>query len=250
MDAASLDALLRGVAGGVVSVSEAAERLSVLATSDLGFARVDAHRELRTGWPEAIYCPGKTSAQIAAIATDLLSRPGGPVVATRATPEDHAACASLGEGTYDEVGRVLVLRRAAEAAPLGHIAIVTAGTADLPVAQEAATVAEAMGAKVVRVTDVGVSGIHRTLAAQGDLRAADAVIVVAGMEGALPSVIGGLVSTPVIAVPTSVGYGSSFGGIAALLAMLNSCAPGIAVMNIDNGYGAAVHAGRILRGRP
>jgi pyridinium-3,5-biscarboxylic acid mononucleotide synthase len=249
MDAVSLDALLRGVADGSVPVSAAVERLSALPTSDLGYAQIDTHREVRTGWPEVIYCPGKTPEHIRGIAADMLARPGGPVLATRASAEDAAFCADLG-GDYDAVGRVLTFRRAVEDAPIGHVAIVTAGTADIPVAQEAATVADAMGIKVTRVTDVGVAGLHRTLAAQETLRAADVVIVVAGMEGALPSVIGGLVASPVIAVPTSVGYGASFEGLSALLGMLTSCAPGIAVMNIDNGYGAAVHAARILRTRP
>lgn len=248
MDAASLDAVLRGVADGVISVEEAAARLSVLPTSDLGFAQIDTHREMRTGWPEVIYCPGKTPTHIRDIAADMLSRPGGPVLATRASVADAAACEDL-HPDYDAVGRVLIFRRAAEDEPIGHIAVVTAGTADLPVAQEAATIAEAMGIKVTRVTDVGVAGIHRTLAAADTMRAADVLIVVAGMEGALPSVIGGLVAAPVIAVPSSVGYGASFDGLAALLGMLTSCAPGIAVMNIDNGYGAAVLAARILRAR-
>lgn len=218
--------------------------------ADLGFARLDTHREARTGLAEVIWCPGKEPAHIRQIAATMLEQPGGPVLATRADTAAFEAVADLTpEVRYDEVGRVIVLRGAVEQAPIGHVAVVTAGTADLPVAQEALTVAEALGAKVTRITDIGVAGLHRTLAAQDELRAADVLIVVAGMEGALPSVIAGLVPTPVIGVPTSVGYGASFGGIAALLAMLNSCAPGIAVVNIDNGFGAAVLAARILRSR-
>ena len=247
MDAERLAALLDAVARGDVTPTEAGEYISRLPVSDLDFARIDTHRELRTGLPEVIYCPGKTPDQVRAIAATMLEHPGGALVATRADPEHFAAVHGLSdEIRYDETGRTIVLR-AASGAPLGLIAVVTAGTADLPVAHEAMAVAEALGAKVARIADLGVAGLHRTLAAQSELRAADVLIVVAGMEGALPSVIAGLVSSPVIAVPTSVGYGASFGGLAALLAMLNSCAPGIAVVNIDNGFGAAALAARILK---
>ena len=249
MDAERLASLLDAVARGDVTPAEAGEYISRLPVSDLDFARVDTHRELRTGLPEVIYCPGKTPEQVRAIATEMLSHPGGALVATRADPAHFSAVHDLADGiAYDDVGRTIVLR-AASGAPLGLIAVVTAGTADLPVAHEAMAVAEALGAKVSRIADIGVAGLHRTLAAQSELRAADVLIVVAGMEGALPSVIAGLVSSPVIAVPTSVGYGASFGGMAALLAMLNSCAPGIAVVNIDNGFGAAALAARILKSR-
>jgi len=247
VDAERLAALLDAVARGDVTPSEAGEFISRLPVSDLDFARIDTHRELRTGLPEVIYCPGKTPEQVRAIAITMLEHPGGALVATRAEPVHFAAVHELSdEVRYDEVGRTIVLREAS-GAPLGLIAVVTAGTADLPVAHEAIAVAEALGAKVARIADIGVAGLHRTLAAQADLRAADVLIVVAGMEGALPSVIAGLVSSPVIAVPTSVGYGASFGGLAALLAMLNSCAPGIAVVNIDNGFGATALAARILK---
>jgi hypothetical protein len=250
VDAHSVETLLQAVARGDVTPLEASERLARLPMVDLGFAVVDTHRELRTGLPEVIYCPGKTAAQIRGIARELLSHPGGPVLATRADPDAFEAVRGLGdEVRYDEIGRVVVLRGAPEAAPTGSITIVTGGTADLPVAREAAVTAEALGAKVTVVPDIGVAGLHRTLAAQGELRDADVVIAVAGMEGALASVVAGMVSSPVIAVPTSVGYGASFGGLAALLAMLNSCALGVAVVNIDNGFGAAVLATRILRGR-
>ena len=249
MDAERLASLLDAVARGDITPTEAGEFISRLPVSDLDFARIDTHRELRTGLPEVIYCPGKTPEQVRAIAAEMLSHPGGALVATRADPAQFAAVHDLSEEVrYDEVGRTIVLR-AHHGAPLGLVAVVTAGTADLPVAHEAIAVAEALGAKVTRIADIGVAGLHRTLAAQSDLRAADVLIVVAGMEGALPSVIAGLVASPVIAVPTSVGYGASFGGLAALLAMLNSCAPGIAVVNIDNGFGAAALAARILKAR-
>lgn len=248
MDASSLERLLAAVARGDVTPEEATQRLIHMPFEDLPFARLDTHRELRTGLPEVIYCPGKTTAQIREIARRLLAHPGGPLLATRADAAAFDAVRDLrSDVEFDEVGRIIVLRRAPEDAPLGTVAIVSAGTSDLPVAQEAMTVAEALGCKCMQITDVGVAGLHRTLAAQEDLRAADVLIVVAGMEGALPSVVAGLVGSPVIAVPTSVGYGSSFGGLAALLAMLNSCAPGIAVVNIDNGFGAAVLATRIVR---
>jgi len=247
VDAERLASLLDAVARGDVTPVEAGEYISRLPVSDLDFARIDTHRELRTGLPEVIYCPGKTPEQVRAIAAEMLAHPGGALVATRAEPAHFTAVHDLADGiTYDDVGRTIVLR-AAHGAPLGHIAVVTAGTADLPVAHEAIAVSEALGAKVSRIADIGVAGLHRTLAAQSELRAADVLIVVAGMEGALPSVIAGLVSSPLIAVPTSVGYGASFGGMAALLAMLNSCAPGIAVVNIDNGFGAAALAARILK---
>jgi pyridinium-3,5-biscarboxylic acid mononucleotide synthase len=249
VDAERLASLLDAVARGDITPSEAGEFIARLPVADLDFARIDTHRELRTGLCEVIYCEGKTPQQVRQIAAEMLTHPGGALVATRAGAEHYAAVSDLSDAVrYDAVGRTIVLR-ASSGAPLGLVAVVTAGTADLPVAHEAITVAEALGAKVTRIADIGVAGLHRTLAAQSDLRAADVLIVVAGMEGALPSVIAGLVSSPVIAVPTSVGYGSSFGGLAALLAMLNSCAPGIAVVNIDNGFGAAALAARILKAR-
>lgn len=247
MDAASVSALLEAVARGEITPDEATERLARLPVVDMGFARVDTHRELRTGLPEVIFCPGKTPEQIRAISLELLDHPGGALLATRADEAAFAAVEDVAE-RYDPVGRVIVLR-APEVAPTGTVTIVTGGTADLPVAREAGTTAQALGMKVTERADIGVAGLHRTLAAQSDLRAADVVIAVAGMEGALPSVVAGLVSCPVVAVPTSVGYGSSFGGLAALLAMLNSCAAGVSVVNIDNGFGAAVVAARILSGR-
>ena len=247
MDPASVERLLEAVARGEISAREATERLAHLPVADLGFARVDTHRELRTGLPEVIYCPGKTPEQVRAIARELLAHPGGALLATRADEATWRAVEDIAT-RYDAVGRMIVLREA-DVVPLGSVAVVTGGTSDLPVAREASVTAGVLGMKVTEISDIGVAGLHRTLAAQSDLRAADVVIVVAGMEGALPSVVAGLVSSPVIAVPTSVGYGASFGGLAALLAMLNACSVGISVVNIDNGFGAAVVAARILQAR-
>jgi NCAIR mutase (PurE)-related protein len=249
VDRATLDALLEAVALGQVTPAEATQRLERLPFIDLRYAKVDTHRQLRTGLPEVIYAPGKTAEQIRGIAGALLSEPGGPLLVTRASPEVFSSLRTLApEATYSELGRTIVLR-SDDAAPIGLAGVVTAGTSDLPVAEEAASTLEAASVKVERIADVGVAGLHRLLSESDRLRAADVLIVAAGMEGALPSLVGGMVSCPVIAVPTSVGYGSSFGGLAALLAMLNSCAPGIAVMNIDNGFGAAALAIRILRAR-
>ena len=245
MDRNELRALLADVAAGDASVDDAVGRLSALPQggfTDLGFARVDAHRAVRTGDPEVVYGAGKTSEQVVEIVRTL-SRNGLALV-TRATPEAVDAVRAewpdaLVSGDCVAVG---ALPR-----PRGIVTVVTAGTSDLPVADEAAFVARAFGSTVERVTDVGVAGIHRLLAAQADLDRADCLVVVAGMEGALPSAVGGLVGVPVVAVPTSVGYGASFHGLAALLGMLNSCAPGVAVCNIDNGFGAGVFASRVAR---
>jgi hypothetical protein len=247
VDRLTLDALLDAVAAGQVTPIEAAERLEHLPFADLAYARVDTHRLLRTGLPEVVYAPGKTLQQIRGIAGTLLASPGGPLLITRAGRDVFETVRPLApEATYSELGRTVVLR-AEIGAPLGSVGVVTAGTSDLPVAEEAAVTLEAASAKVERIADVGVAGLHRLLAVSDRIRAHDALIVVAGMEGALPSLVGGMVACPVIAVPTSVGYGSSFGGLAALLAMLNSCAPGVAVVNIDNGFGAAALAIRMLR---
>jgi pyridinium-3,5-biscarboxylic acid mononucleotide synthase len=212
---------------------------------DLGFARVDTDRLGRTGDPEVVYAAGKTADEVVAIVATLReAAPGRPALVTRATPETVAALAArwpdlLVERTTVAVGPL--------PAPAGRVAVVSAGTSDEPVATEAAVTLRVHGAGVVRVTDVGVAGLHRVLAARPALDDADVVVVVAGMEGALPSVVGGLVGTPVVAVPTSVGYGASFGGLSALLGMLNSCAPGVVVCNIDNGFGAGVFASRVAR---
>ncbi|WP_433496571.1 nickel pincer cofactor biosynthesis protein LarB [Sphaerimonospora sp. CA-214678] len=214
---------------------------------DLGYARIDLDRETRQGLPEIVYGPGKQASEIVGIVTVLLGRNTGPVLVTRVEPD--AATAVLGRvagGRYDRDARLLVWR---EARQIEHtVAVVTAGTADGPVAAEAAAVACALGLRTKLIRDVGVAGLHRVLAAVDDLRAADSVIVIAGMEGALASVIGGLVETPVIAVPTSTGYGAALEGVTALLAMLTSCAAGITVVNIDSGFGAAMAAFRLTRG--
>lgn len=215
---------------------------------DLGFARVDHDRRARTGYPEVIYGGGKTPAQVDEIFACLAER-NPNVLATRVEPAAAALVrARFADAVHDELARVVYLQRDATVRGKGEIAVVCAGTADLPVAREARLTAQVMGNPVREICDVGVAGLHRLMAAMPQIAPARVVIVVAGMEGALASVVGGLVSVPVIAVPTSVGYGASFGGLAALLAMLNSCAPGVTVVNIDNGYGAAHAASVINRG--
>jgi NCAIR mutase (PurE)-related protein len=246
VDRGEILALLEAVQAGRVDVGAALARLRRLPYEDLGFAKVDQHRALRGGAPEAIFCPGKTPEQVVAIAERLADHHAN-ILATRARPEVVAAIAGAGlPHAWHETARLVVVRPEAGEG-VGLIAVAAAGTADLPVAEEAALVAEALGNRVERITDCGVAGLHRLLAHYDRLAEANAIVAVAGMEGALPSVIGGLVDRPVIAVPTSVGYGASFGGIAALLAMLNSCAPGVSVVNIDNGYGAAHQASQINR---
>ncbi len=236
---------------GTTSIDAALKQLRRLPVEDLGFARLDTHRELRLGMPEAVYAEGKTREQVLAIARRLLESTTSPVLVTRAAPETGAALEqTFPEATYDPSARLVVVRseeRANAREDLGTTAVVTAGTSDIPVAQEAALTLEAMGGKVERISDVGVAGLHRLLEVQDVLQEADVVIVVAGMEGALPTLVGGLTPAPVIAVPTSVGYGASFEGLAALLGMLNSCSAGILVTNIDNGFGAAAAALRLLR---
>ena len=241
--------LLQETRSGATTVDEALNALRRLPVDDVGFAQLDLHRELRQGLPEAIYAEGKTPEQTVEIAGRLLQGTTAPVLATRVSPETAEALLDKHpEASYSEPGRVVVLRaEQRRPMPLGTAAILSAGTSDLPVAEEAAVTAEALGIAVDRVTDVGVAGLHRLLDIQDKLHQSDVVIVVAGMEGALASLVGGIASAPVVAVPTSVGYGASFGGLAALLAMLNSCAAGITVCNIDNGFGAAVFAARVLR---
>ena len=239
-------ALLRQVADGQVDINAALDRLSQDPLESLPFATIDHHRALRQGYPEVILGQGKTTEQVVAIADRIAARGEGFLV-TRATGE---ALRTLGErfpnAEMNAVARCAYLAPR-EPVPMGRgtVLIVTAGTSDLPVAEEAAVTARALGNTVERLTDVGVAGIHRVLAGADALTKAAVVIVIAGMDGALPSVVGGLVARPVIAVPTSVGYGASFGGVAALLAALNSCAAGVTVVNIDNGFGAAVAASRI-----
>ena len=213
---------------------------------DLGYARVDHHRALRQGVAEVIYCAGKTAEQTRGIAQAMLRRGAENILLTRVRPEHYAAVRDLDEDVeYHEAARIVVVRRRPVAMPETHICVVTAGTSDLPVAEEAAITAEVLGNRVDRVYDAGVAGLHRLLASAETLMRANALVVVAGMEGALPSVVGGLVDRPVIAVPTSVGYGANFGGLSALLTMLNSCASGISVVNIDNGFGAGYIASQI-----
>jgi len=248
MERERVRALLEDVASGETSAQDALERLSRLPFVDTPSARVDTHRALRHGLPEVVFAPGKTPEQVAEIVSALRAAEQ-PVLVTRAEPELAAALAGrLPEGDHDPDSRTLWFGPS-EVPVLGKgtIAVVSAGTADLPVAREAAAVARRFGNKVETLFDVGVAGLHRLLAADETLRSARVLIVVAGMEGALPSVVGGLVGRPVIAVPTSVGYGAAFGGLAALLGMLNSCASNVSVVNIDNGFGAAYVATLINR---
>ena len=239
--------LLAEVERGTLTPQAAATRLANLPFEDLGHARIDHHRTLRTGLPEVIYAAGKTPAQTAEIFSRMASS-GADVLATRVTP-DHATAvtAQIPAATYNETARTITLRQSTAADPVGQIAILCAGTSDVPIAEEAATTAELFGCGVTRLYDVGVAGLHRLLAVRPQLAMADVVIVCAGMEGALPSVVGGLLAVPVIAVPTSVGYGASFAGTTALLGMLNSCSPNVTVVNIDNGFGAAYTATLIAR---
>jgi pyridinium-3,5-biscarboxylic acid mononucleotide synthase len=244
VDRLGLRRLLDDVRAGHLDPEAALERLCRLPYDDLRFAKVDLHRALRAGGPEAIFCQGKTPAQVVTILARLVAEHEN-VLATRAGEDVAAAVAAAGIPHAYHADARLVIGRPARADALGLIAVVAAGTADLPVAEEAALVAEALGNRVERAYDCGVAGLHRLLDQYDLLAEANAVVAVAGMEGAMPSVIAGLVDRPVIAVPTSVGYGTSFGGIAALLAMLNSCAAGVSVVNIDNGYGAAHQASQI-----
>jgi pyridinium-3,5-biscarboxylic acid mononucleotide synthase len=247
--AEQLESLLAEVAAGRLTPKGALERLRHLPFEDLPFARVDHHRSLLQGQPEVVFCEGKTADQVVAIC-ERLEVVSGSFLGTRAS---EAVANRLQERfpktVWNPLARTVHLAgdRPALTPEAGSILVVSAGTSDLPVAEEAAVVAEAFGHTVERLVDVGVAGLHRLLASADQLRGARVVIVVAGMEGALPSVVGGMVAAPVIAVPTSIGYGASFGGLAALLAMLNSCAAGVTVVNIDNGFGAAAAASRICR---
>lgn len=239
--------LLAAVERGSVSTEAAAGRLATLPFEDLGHSRVDHHRSLRSGLPEVIYAAGKTPEQTAAI-FEALAADGVDVLATRV---DAATAEVLGsrypQANYNAMARTVALRQKTSGALEGYVAVVCAGTSDIPVAEEASVTAETFGTQVTRLYDVGVAGLHRLLAVREQLTNAHVVIVCAGMEGALPSVVGGLVGVPVIAVPTSVGYGASFSGAAALLGMLNSCSPNVTVTNIDNGFGAAYTAVLIAR---
>jgi pyridinium-3,5-biscarboxylic acid mononucleotide synthase len=268
MNAESLRELLDAVRQGRTSIEDAIGRLRDLPYEDLGYARLDHHRALRTGYPEAVFCQGKTPAQVAEIIQKLSGR-HPRVIGTRASEDAaRATIAAVPGARYHPLPRMIVVDRAAEADPLGDraaelapasakekggqsdppfIVVCSGGTSDLPVAEEAALTAEILGTRVVRLWDVGVAGIHRLIEHRGVIAEARAIVAVAGMEGALPGIVAGLAACPVIAVPTSIGYGANLGGLAALLTMVNSCAPGVAVVNIDNGFGAGYTAHMIAR---
>jgi NCAIR mutase (PurE)-related protein len=246
MNPSALLELLAKVQRGAVTPDEASAKLAKLPFEDLGYAKIDHHRSLRSGLPEVIYAAGKTAEQTAGIFARMAAT-GVAVLATRASTEVFEAVHALVPGAVHYESANIVASSAVRPQPAGRIAVVCAGTSDLPVAEEAAVTAELFGVQVARVYDVGVAGLHRLLAQREVLAEVDAIIVCAGMEGALPSVVGGLVGVPVIAVPTSVGYGASFAGAAALLGMLNSCSPNVTVVNIDNGFGAAYSATLIAR---
>lgn len=240
-------ALLSDVKNGNLEISQAIEKLKHLPFEDLGFAKIDHHREIRTGYPEVIYCPGKTNEQIRAIVKVLLAKKGN-ILASRASQEVFDAIKDLSpQMEYFSVARTIFIEQIEVKKSSAKVLIVTGGTSDIPVAEEAFVTAEKLGCTVERLYDVGVAGIHRLLANKHRLDSVQVIIAVAGMEGALPSVVGGLTDKPVIAVPTSIGYGANFGGLAALLAMLNSCASGVGVVNIDNGFGAGFLASTIIR---
>ncbi len=250
MDQIKLEEVLSSVKKGELSVNEALKRLKSLPFENLGFARLDLHRDLRQGLPEVVFCQNKTPEQIITIMERLWEH-HDHVLGTRLSPEAASNVQKgLPQALYDPISRLLRLSRGErplpeDDAPFGMV--ISGGTSDQPVAEEAAMTLEFLGSRVIRAYDIGVSGVHRLLDQHALLTEADVIISVAGMEGALTSVVGGLVSCPVVGVPTSVGYGANFQGVAALLAMLNACAPGIAVVNIDNGFGAAVYAHSILR---
>ena len=247
MNEKALRDLLASVRDGEVGTDEAVEQLRRLPFEEMGFATVDHHRAIRCGFPEVIFCPGKTTEQIRRIFQSLAAE-GNNVLASRAEPEVYEAVAKdFPSCEYHESARAVTLAQGPQGKSVGHIAVVAAGTSDLPVADEARVTAEIMGGRVTTHYDVGVAGLHRLLAHGEALQAARVIVCVAGMEGALASVVGGLVAVPVIAVPTSVGYGASFGGLAALLAMLNSCASGVSVVNIDNGFAGGYIAAMINR---
>lgn len=242
-----LNKLLTGVKNGTVDINDALEQLKDFTVKDLGYATIDTHRELRTGYPEVIYGQGKTPEQVAGIIQFMLTRDNN-ILATRATVEMYEKVKEVcPDAQFNPVARTIAVKKKDIAAPPTYIAVITAGTSDLPVAEEAAVTAEIFGNRVERVVDVGVAGIHRLYNKLDVIRKARVCVVVAGMEGALPSIVGGLVDKPVIAVPTSVGYGANFGGLSALLGMLTSCASGTSVVNIDNGFGAGFLASMINR---
>lgn len=242
MDRDQIEQLLRAIAAGTTSPEEGMQRLRFMPYEDIGFARIDHHRALRQGIPEVIYCEGKTVEQVVRIAERILARQSDLLATRVASATAHALMALEPHAEYNELARTVTVRQTERPGTTGAILVVSAGTSDLPVAEEAVVTARALGSTVQTVYDVGVAGLHRLLDTHAQLMAARVIVVVAGMEGALASVVGGLVDKPVIAVPTSVGYGANFHGLAPLLAMLNSCAAGIAVVNIDNGFGAGYMA--------
>lgn len=245
MDYSFLENILNEVAKGETKPDKAIELLKNLPFEDLGFANIDQHRNIRTGYPEAIFCEGKTPMQVTSIVERMITN-NTNIMATRASKEVYELIRDIApDAVYHELARIIVIKKKEVLLSNKKIAVITAGTSDIPVAEEAAITAETIGNRVDRIYDVGVAGIHRLLARLDQIRAANVIIVVAGMEGALASVVGGLVDKPVIAVPTSVGYGANFGGISALLTMLNSCSTGIGVVNIDNGFGAGYLASNI-----
>ncbi len=247
MNVKDIEKLLQDVRKGETSVEEALDTLKNFPYTDLGFARIDNHRELRTGYPEIVYCAGKSIEQIVKI-FKVMSETENNVIGTRANSDMFEAVKkTTKDAVYYRDARIISVQRKKPEAPLSQVAVITAGTSDMPVAEEAAITAELLGNNVLRIYDAGVAGIHRLVDKLPEIRTCRVVIVIAGMEGALASVVGGLVDIPVIAVPTSVGYGASFGGISALLAMLTSCSTGVTVVNIDNGFGAGFSASMINR---
>ncbi|MFO7575101.1 MAG: nickel pincer cofactor biosynthesis protein LarB [Bacteroidales bacterium] len=247
MNISDLKKLLDNVRTGKVQVDEALEELKYFPYADLGYAKIDLHREIRTGYPEIVYCSGKTIEQVKGIFSLMADRENN-IIGTRATPEMFTAVKEiLPDALFHDEARIISRKTHEYEKPETAVAVITAGTSDIPVAEEAAVTAELLGNDVVRIYDAGVAGIHRLIDKLPDIKRCKVVIVIAGMEGALASVVGGLVDKPVIAVPTSVGYGANFAGVSALLAMLTSCAAGVSVVNIDNGFGAGFSASRINR---
>jgi NCAIR mutase (PurE)-related protein len=242
-----IEKLLNKVQEGTISVDEALEVLRSFPYTDLGFAKIDHHREIRTGYPEIVYCAGKTSEQVREIFRVMIEKENN-VFGTRANKDMYDAVRNISpEAVYYAEARIISVQKKKPDTPKSKIAVITAGTSDIPVAEEAAVTAELLGNNVIRIYDAGVAGIHRLVDKLPEIKSCRVIIVIAGMEGALASVVGGLVDKPVIAVPTSVGYGASFGGISALLAMLTSCSSGVTVVNIDNGFGAGFSASMINR---
>ena len=249
MDAQRLYGLLDDFRSGRLTADEVVSAVSVPSFEDIGFAKVDHHRAIRKGFPEVVFGLEKTPEQVGMLAATLLERSDRLLVTKTTLQAYRAVCEAAPDAVFDEMSRTITVNRNDSREPMPGVVVASAGTSDLPIAAEAAVTAEIMGCRVERVVDVGVAGIHRLFAEMPTIAEAEVVVVVAGMEGALASVVGGLVRAPVIAVPTSVGYGSSFDGLAALLAMLNSCAPGVSVVNIDNGFGAGYMAAMIVLGR-